>query len=221
MRDRALTSHGVELELCPERAAYRPDRREVLVADVHLGKAATFRRAGRPIPRGTTAGELARLAALVERKGARRLTILGDLFHADVEPDSPTADTFRAWLAARGDLEVLLVQGNHDRHARRLLDELDLRMVSEPYEADGLAYRHHPRGEGPFVAGHLHPGARLDDGRDRLKVPVFWERADGLVLPAFGAFTGQHVVQASPPDRIAAVTPTGVIAVPTALLAEY
>ncbi|MEM9799084.1 MAG: ligase-associated DNA damage response endonuclease PdeM [Planctomycetota bacterium] len=221
MDDLEWTFRGARLELCPERAAYRPDRSEVLVADVHLGKAATFRRAGRPIPKGTTRPELDRLDELVARKGARRLTILGDLFHADVELDSPTAQTFRTWLASRGALEIVLVRGNHDRAARTLLAELDLEQVDEPWDADGLVYRHHPSPESPSIAGHVHPGVRLDDGTDRMKLPAFWESADGLVLPAFGAFTGLYVVQPGADQRIAAVTPTSVVPVPTRLLASF
>jgi len=53
-------------------------------ADLHLGKAATFRRAGIPVPEGTSARDLARLATLVRDTGADRLLILGDLFHARV-----------------------------------------------------------------------------------------------------------------------------------------
>lgn len=222
MRDLETTIAGTRLELCPERAVFRPDRAEVLVADVHLGKAAAFRRAGRPVPKGTTARELGRVDALVARKGAERLTVLGDLFHADVEVDSPTAARFAEWLERRSrDVEVTLVRGNHDRHARALIEALPLPTEHEPWTpADGPEYRHHPRGGGPFLAGHLHPGARLDDGADRMKLPAFWERGDGLVLPAFGAFTGLHVLEAAQGHRVAVVTPRGVTAVPTALLAS-
>lgn len=219
MTDLTIETHGVTLELCPERAAYRPDTDEVLVADVHLGKAATFRRAGRPIPKGTTKRELVRLDALLARKGSSRLTILGDLFHADVDAESPTARTFRQWLECRESIEVVLVRGNHDRHARGLIEELGLRAEEEPFSAGALSYRHHPGGSDPFIAGHVHPGARMDDGSDRLKLPVFWDRSDGLVLPAFGEFTGLQVIRPETQDRVAAVTPTGVVEVPGALLA--
>ena len=160
--DLELHHGGALLELCPERAAFRPDREELLVADVHLGKASAFRRAGRPIPHGTTATELERLDALVARKNARRLTFLGDLFHDSVDPSGPTARRFRAWLERRDDLEITLVRGNHDRHAVELIEELPLRAVAEPADASPLAYRHHPsQGAAPHVAGHVHPGVRL------------------------------------------------------------
>lgn len=212
--DLELHHGGTLLELCPERAAYRPDREDLLVADVHIGKASAFRRAGRPIPHGTTATELERLDALVARKGARRVTFLGDLFHDSVDAAGPTARRFRAWLERRSDLEITLVRGNHDRHAVDLIAELPLHAVPEPADAAPLAYRHHPaHGEASHVAGHVHPGVRLDDGTDRLRLPIFWRRAGALVLPAFGAFTGLQLIDPAPDDDLVAVTPTGVVAI--------
>lgn len=217
MTDLEVTFAGVDLLLCPERAAFRPDRAELLLADVHVGKAAAFRRAGRPIPPGTTRQEVGRIDALVRRLGARRITLLGDLFHDEVEPESPTARTFAAWLEGRPAEEVTLVRGNHDRHAAELIEQLPLRAVAEPSVVGGLAYRHHPGGEGPFVAGHVHPGVRLVDRSDSARLPLFWARPQGLVLPAFGGFTGLQLVAPGEEDRLYAVTPTAVLEVPAAL----
>ncbi len=217
MKDLDIELGGVTLRLCPERAAFRPAEGELLVADVHIGKAAAFRRAGRAMPPGTTRRELERIDALVARLGARRLTLLGDLFHDEVEPDSPTARTFSRWLLERSDLEVTLVRGNHDRHAVEFIEQLELRAVAEPLRRNGLVYRHHPEGEGPFVAGHVHPGVRLMDGTDRARLPVFWEKEEGLILPAFGQFTGLQIVSGDAGDRMYAVTPSAVLEVPRAL----
>ena len=217
MKDLDIELGGGTLRLCPERAAFRPAEGELLIADVHIGKAAAFRRAGRGMPPGTTRRELERIDALVARLGARRLTLLGDLFHDEVEPDSPTARTFSKWLSGRSDLDVTLVRGNHDRHAVELIDRLELRAVAEPLRSNGLLYRHHPGGEGPFVAGHIHPGVRLMDGTDHARLPVFWETSQGLVLPAFGQFTGLQIVSGGGADRWYAVTPSAVLEVPRAL----
>ena len=45
---------GERLVLLPEKAAFWPRTRALFVADFHLGKAATFRSAGIPLPPGTT-----------------------------------------------------------------------------------------------------------------------------------------------------------------------
>ena len=57
---------GETLVLLPERAAYWPARKSLFVADFHLGKAATFRRAGIPLPSGTTSENVERLGRAID-----------------------------------------------------------------------------------------------------------------------------------------------------------
>ncbi|MEE7560223.1 phosphoesterase, partial [Xanthomonas sp. Kuri4-2] len=45
---------GETVELLGDRALYRPARRALLIADLHLGKADVFRRAGIGLPAGGT-----------------------------------------------------------------------------------------------------------------------------------------------------------------------
>src|SRR6185312_13071208 len=121
--ERGVTDATVELagetiRLLPERALFWPRTRTLVVADLHWGKAATFRAAGIPIPVGTTAGDLARLDAVLDRTGAHRIVILGDLFHAAAgRAAKNTVAELRRWRSARADIDILLVRGNHDRHA--------------------------------------------------------------------------------------------------------
>ena len=46
---------GTELCLLAEKALWWPERRTLLIADLHLGKAAGYRALGQPVPSGTTA----------------------------------------------------------------------------------------------------------------------------------------------------------------------
>src|SRR5512140_1063418 len=73
---------GEPVTLLADRALFWPRERTLFVADVHLGKTATFRANGVPLPRGTTAGDLARLTRLIERMQAARVVVLGDFLHA-------------------------------------------------------------------------------------------------------------------------------------------
>ena len=73
VRDDLLETPGIRVELLPGRAAMLPVSRSLLVADLHLGKAATFRKAGLPVPEGSAQRDLARLRGLVEATAARRL----------------------------------------------------------------------------------------------------------------------------------------------------
>jgi metallophosphoesterase superfamily enzyme len=53
------------------------------------------------------------------------------------------------------------------------------------------------------LAGHLHPGVVLGGrAHDRLRLPCFHFGPRSGVLPAFGEFTGMHVVPAARRPRL-------------------
>ncbi|MEO6271406.1 MAG: metallophosphoesterase, partial [Lautropia sp.] len=108
---------GELIELLPQRAAYWPRRRSLVVADVHFGKAATFRSHWIPVPRGTTGENLAALDALLFSRDTEELIFLGDFLHARQAQAPPTLDAIRRWRRRRPALRLVLVRGNHDMHA--------------------------------------------------------------------------------------------------------
>jgi len=190
------------LKLLPQRAVWREATRALFVADVHIGKAAAFRAAGLPAPAGTTRENLDRLDALITTLAPRTLVVLGDLFHARAAYRDGSLGQVVAWRAARRDLSIRLVAGNHDLAAGPPPAELGLEIVDEPHHFDGLECRHRPLdevdGDGPpALAGHIHPATRLaGPGHDRLRLPCFVLRGRQAILPAFGEFTGSASVQA-------------------------
>jgi DNA ligase-associated metallophosphoesterase len=188
----------------------------LIVADLHFGKAATFRARGLPVPKGTTAGTLRRLDALLAASGAQRLIVLGDFLHAREAHAADTLAALRAWRARHEALEIVLVEGNHDRHAGAPPADLAIRIEHEPWRlplAEQFALCHHPQrvADAVVLAGHLHPCIWLrGSGDDSLRLPCFWwqARADGgglLLLPAFGEFTGGAPIERTPGDRVIAI----------------
>ena len=202
--DLALQWGGGELWLCPERAAFWPGERVLLVADFHLGKAHSFRRLGVPVPGGTSEANLGRLGTLVDRLGAREVVFLGDFLHAARARSGPGIGAFAAWRVQRSSLALILVRGNHDQRAGDPPAELGIDVVDEPFGRGPWALCHHasPRPGQAVVAGHLHPGATLGGAAfDRLRLPAFHARSGVLVLPAFGEFTGLACVAREPGDQ--------------------
>lgn len=194
--------------LLPQRAVWWPAAGAVFVADVHFGKAATFRRAGQPVPRGTTADNLARLDDVLAATGARHLVFLGDFLHAASGADAALWQQLAPWRARHAAVQMTLVRGNHDAHAGDPPAFLGLAPADEPWQITQgapLLACHHPQWHASctVLAGHLHPTLRLrGPARDSLQLPCFvWQQRHGkgsgprsaaglLVLPAFGAFTG-------------------------------
>jgi DNA ligase-associated metallophosphoesterase len=189
----SVQAAGETLWLLPGRAVWWPARRTLFIADLHLGKAATFRQGGQPVPAGTTRGNLDRLGALLREHAAESLVVLGDFVHAPEALTASVLGSLAAWRAAFPTLHVTLVRGNHDRRAGDPPASLGLAVVDEPFSIGPLAACHHPQAvPGALaLAGHVHPVVRLHGrGRDRLRLPCFLLDAQQLLLPAFGEFTG-------------------------------
>jgi uncharacterized protein len=191
-----------DLALLPQRAVWSAAERTLFVADVHIGKAATFRAAGLPAPTGTTRENLARLDALIEALQPKTIVALGDLFHAREAYRDASKREFLAWRGRHARLAIRLVLGNHDARAGAPPDELGLEVVGKPHIFGAIECRHHPLANddlvGPYVlAGHTHPVTRVrGPAHDSVRLPCFVMRGRQLILPAFGEFTGGRVVEA-------------------------
>ena len=207
---------GERLVLLADRAVHWPATATLLVADPHFGKPAAFRAAGVFVPRGTTAHALGRLGALLDATGARRLVFLGDFLHAREGRHPETLSAIETWRATRGDVEMVLVRGNHDARAGDPTAAMGIDCVDGPVREGPFALAHHPAVvPGAYtLAGHIHPGVVLAGaGRQRERLPCFWFGRDGAVLPAFGAFTGLAEITPAPGDRVWVVAGDEVVAV--------
>jgi DNA ligase-associated metallophosphoesterase len=208
---------GETVRLLPERAMFWPRAGTLIAADFHWGKGATFRAAGIPIPVGGTGDDLARLDAALNRTCARRLVILGDLFHARAgRIASQTLAELRRWRERHPDLEMMLVRGNHDRHAGDPPDDLRINCVNAPAFVPPFVLRHEPSAsaEGYTLAGHLHPGIILaGPGLLRERLPCFWLTPATAVLPAFGGFTGLASIRFEPDDHVFVIADQEVVQV--------
>ncbi|MEF8834198.1 MAG: ligase-associated DNA damage response endonuclease PdeM [Halofilum sp. (in: g-proteobacteria)] len=182
---------GETLLLHPERALEWPARSTLFVADPHFGKDAHFRAAGIALPEGTLAEDLARLDIVLARTGATRLVILGDVVHARPLRAADWVDRVGVWRSRHADFEWLAVAGNHDTRFAPPADwRIDWR--ADPVVEAPFVFMHEPTRHpaGRVLAGHWHPVARLRQGRDSLRLPVFAFGPDAVVLPAFGGLTG-------------------------------
>jgi len=213
---------GERVALCPQRALWWSAKQTLIIADPHIGKDDTFRRAGIPVPASLAKADFARLSSLIDTLDAQRLVVLGDFYHARPDADDHGQAALRTWRDAHQSLDVLIVRGNHDVHAGPPPEALSMRTVDEG-EADGpWVYRHHPGEDarGLVLAGHLHPGVTVVLGRKEGKrLPCFHVEPGCVVLPAFGRFTGTSRARVSPRGSAYAVAGSSVMHVPSAVLA--
>ena len=183
---------GEPVELCPDRALHWPRERTLFVADMHLGKAATFRAGGVPVPRGATASDLARLSSLLAQTRATRLVILGDFLHAAAGRVAALDVALREWRAAHSRVAITLVRGNHDKRAGDPPPDWGIDVVAGPHAIAPFIACHEPATPptGYALCGHVHPGVVISDDVDVVRLPCFLLGSRRALLPAFGRFTG-------------------------------
>jgi uncharacterized protein len=207
---------GQSLVLLAERAVFWEQRRTLLVGDVHLGKEATMRSAGLPVPGAVSTTDLERLGTVIDHCKAERVVVLGDLYHARAGMNHGTTDRLSSWRSSRSSLDLVLVRGNHDHSAGRSpaaarVTEIDDFLVDEPFV---FSHDVPDDAQGYVIAGHVHPGIDLKGrGRDGVRLPCFVIGRERMLLPAFSLFTGLARVPHRSGDRIAAIVDQEVVLV--------
>jgi DNA ligase-associated metallophosphoesterase len=205
---------GQQLTLMPQRAVFWREQATLIIADLHLGKAAAFRRGGIAVPAGTTRDDLKRLGLVLAWTSAATLLILGDMMHGVDAWDHRMCREFGQWRRHWADLEIVLVGGNHDRRAGPPPAEYDIRQIRSRYSRHpfGFLHRPQPSPDEYVMAGHRHPAVRLRGaGRQDESLPCFCFGREYAVLPAFGGFTGCAEVRPKSGDRLFVIADKQVI----------
>ncbi len=196
---------GEKLVLLAERAAFWPARRTLFVADFHLGKAASFRHAGIPLPSGTTTENVERLGSALDR--TRRATSSSSAISSTARKGARRA---RSSASRRGGSSAS--RSRSRSCAATTTRRRAIRRANGTWRASRRASRSGPScsttsrdraRRGYALAGHIHPAVRLSaSGEASLRLPCFWFAARCGVLPAFGAFTGSAVVRPRAGDQV-------------------
>ncbi|MCL4324192.1 MAG: metallophosphoesterase [Candidatus Thermoplasmatota archaeon] len=177
----------------------------VVATDIHVGLS---RREVQGVAQGSgNAVELAAaLIAGLKRARARTLLLLGDVKEPILgAPWNVRREVWRFFetLLAEG-YRVEVTKGNHDIGLERMVPEGVVFHPARGFLRDGIGYFHGHAWPSPevlegarmFVTGHLHPGIRLAEGRQRCWIRVELPRESSLspgaphlreilVVPAF------------------------------------
>ena len=202
MNSETKFQNSITIDICDEELTLRGDgtifiesQNALLVADLHLGKDASFRAGGLPVPAGMNVDIFSALSKAIIETKATTVFLLGDLIHGR---DSMTADliqTFATWRQRHADCRVVLVRGNHDRHVKAFPASWRLEItflvevgafhlqheVSEATLASNDAFQ---------IGGHWHPIVSVGRGADQMILSCFVVESRQITLPAFGPFKG-------------------------------
>jgi len=210
-----ITFKNQTLQLHPTKAIYWREQDILLIADLHLGKAAHFRKKGLAAPATVLQKNLSNLASLLKEFTPHRVLFLGDLFHSSL---NKVWEQFSLFLENYPTISFELVQGNHDILPPQFYENAQLEVYTEPLVIDSFIFSHYPL---KFVPdnlynfyGHLHPGVVLSGfGGHEIKLACFHFGQTQCVLPAFGAFTGLFILQPKVGDRVFVIAEETVIEV--------
>jgi uncharacterized protein len=170
-------------------ALYLADEKLLLVADLHLEQGASLARRGLHVPPYDTQVTLAMLERVLIATAATRLVLLGDSFHDAVAHDEVAAQDAARLRQITSRVDTIWISGNHDPQTHDALggtcvDELALGQVT---------LRHIPaklKMGAMEIAGHLHPGAAVEQRGTRVRTKCFVADERRIILPAFGSYTG-------------------------------
>lgn len=176
---------------------FLPEHNILVIADLHLGKAMHFRKAGIFMPAGTAAKDYFVLRALITGYNPAQVWFLGDLFHSIRNSEWLQ---FEAFVGEWPELQFTLIRGNHDIIRKEYYDALGIRMIPHILPLGNLLFSHEPLPEVPEglinIAGHIHPGCVVKGkGRQSYRFPCFHLSGQHFLLPAFGYLTGLAIME--------------------------
>ena len=186
--------------LLPQKAMYWQKKKILMIADLHIGKSGHFRKHGIPVPGKVNTSNMDRMDELVQQIEPEHLIILGDLFHSRANKEW---EQFQSWRKKQPKLEVSLVIGNHDilpnsaYHSSHinLFKRLTIDSFLLIHDLNELSLNKDSSHD-YILSGHIHPAVKLrGKGRQAMKLPCFYFGREKGILPAFGKFTGTHIIE--------------------------
>ncbi len=184
----------------------------LLISDVHLGKVSHFRKFGAAVPQKAVQKNFDLMNEAIDFFKPKHLIFMGDLFHSALNKEW---QLFEKWTATV-DANLILVAGNHDIISPVKYEDLGIEIVSE-IQLDYFFLTHYPEERNGFFnfCGHIHPAIRMSGfGRQSVRLRCFFKSEHQLILPAFGEFTGSHILEPIEGAQIFALLGDTVLPVP-------
>jgi DNA ligase-associated metallophosphoesterase len=202
----------VAMVMYPEKILFLPDKKILLIADLHFGKVNHFRKSGIAVPMRANMKNASLLIDAINFLKPDRVIFLGDLFHSAYNQEWETVAQITHHFSA---CSFELVIGNHDILSLEKYSQ-NLLKVSRELAIGSFILTHEPLQDVPTgmynIAGHVHPGVRLKGGAGQsLMLPCFYFRNNQAILPAFGSFTGMAKINPQKGERVFAITKDNVI----------
>ncbi len=200
-----------KLVLSPERCLYWEDQQTLILSDMHIGKAAHFRKAGIAIPQQIFQEDLLRLFQQVQFFSPKRIIVTGDLFHSEANLEH---EWFSKWRSALAGIQLILVKGNHEILHNHIYEKLGIEVVEKELVVASFRFAHDLNDDSDdqffLFSGHTHPGIKIaGKAKQSFVFPCFYFTEAYCILPAFSKFTGKHLVEMKKCEQVFAILGEG------------
>lgn len=197
-----MSNHFIEIESetfkVLHKALFWENQQALLLADLHLGKEAHFRKSGVPVPDEVESTTLKKLEELIEENSPKNIYLLGDLFH---HKNEKVVALFNDFCDKHYSIEFILILGNHDRW---IFTETTFNCQKEEIISN-ILLSHEPQEKENYhnICGHVHPAVKLSGkGKQKLTLPCLWHQKKQTILPAFGSFTGNYIIKPEKENQV-------------------
>lgn len=207
---------GNQFVVSAQKVLFWQNEHTLILSDLHLGKSGHFRKHGIGIPQSVFLEDLQRLMTAIQFFNPQEIIIVGDLFHST---ENKEHELFARWRNAIASIPIHLVMGNHDVLNKEWYQQVGINMHDATLNKKQFVFLHdkaemHTVPERYYFTGHIHPGVRMSGkGKQSLQLPCFYFDKHFAVLPAFGKFTGTHLLPIKKGVKIFAITDKHVLPV--------
>ena len=189
------------------KAIYWEDTSSLILSDVHVGKLNHFQKNGIAIPNDGSRNNLINIKSLVNEYDPDQVYILGDLFHSSYNQE------WDDWLVyfSKSNIKFALILGNHDQNDSKKYGIATLHLlINSLWDLFCLLTILKKKLIKFNICGHVHPAVKLRGlGRQYMKLNCFYISDNQLILPAFGIFTGSHILKPNKTDHVICLTSDG------------
>ena len=183
---------GTDIEMHSDYALFIPLTKELLISDIHIGKAEYFQSNGIPLTNNEDQSNINRIYNLINKFKPNKTIILGDLFHSKYSLNKNLINKIETLFKTIKNIE--LIEGNHDRgcyvkNINYLKEKKSLNLIftHEPLKTKDEKLLN--------ICGHYHPKLILKNNNDKLSFKCFAldKKNNNLFLPSFGDLTGGYL----------------------------
>ena len=175
-----------EFILQKDGSVYWPDKKSLILGDLHLEKSSYFAKLGNFLPPYDSFETLNKLEKSLNKLNVNKIILLGDIFHdkEGIKRLNKKLLKYLDYICKKFD--VIWLVGNHDG-----IDRPKDAKFCKKYKIDNINFNHKSsKNTMNELSGHYHPKATLKLFKTKISKPCFLIGKSKIILPAYGSFTG-------------------------------